>query len=81
VIRIKFFAYLREALGVSNMELDGFDGQRIGDVKQALVSKGAPWDVLGEHDVLFALNQTLSSADTIVNAGDELAFFPPVTGG
>jgi molybdopterin synthase sulfur carrier subunit len=81
MIRIKFFAYLREALGVSNMELDGLDGQSINDIKQALVSKGPPWDVLDERDVLFALNQTLSGADTIVKAGDELAFFPPVTGG
>ena len=38
-----------------------------------------PW--LEERELLAALNQTMSSSDEIVKAGDELAFFPPVTGG
>ncbi|MBT1450017.1 molybdopterin converting factor subunit 1 [Glaciecola sp. XM2] len=81
MIRIKFFAYLRETLGVSEMELDGQDGQTIAAIKQALVEKGSPWDMLDEQDVLFALNQAICGDDAIVNSGDELAFFPPVTGG
>jgi molybdopterin synthase sulfur carrier subunit len=81
MIRLKFFAYLRESLGRSDMELEGQDGMTIAEIKQNLISRGAPWDILEQEDVLCALNQTISGEDAQVNAGDELAFFPPVTGG
>lgn len=81
MIRLKFFAYLRESLGLSDMELEGQDGMTIADIKQNLISRGTPWDILEQEDVLCALNQTISGEDTQVNTGDELAFFPPVTGG
>lgn len=81
MIRIKFFAYLRETLGVSDMQFEGQEGMSIADVKQSLISKGAPWDMLQQEELLCALNQEICGEDTTVKIGDELAFFPPVTGG
>ena len=50
--------------------------------KHMLVEQNPHWQSwLEERDVLCALNQTMSSSDELVKAGDELAFFPPVTGG
>ena len=47
-----------------------------------LVEQNPHWQAwLEERDVLCALNKTMSSSDELVKAGDELAFFPPVTGG
>ncbi|MFB0912259.1 MAG: MoaD/ThiS family protein [Glaciecola sp.] len=50
-------------------------------MKQKLIARGEPWTLLAEQDVLIAVNQTLTSASATVNDGDEIAFFPPVTGG
>jgi molybdopterin converting factor subunit 1 len=81
MIHIKFFAYLRESVGVSDIDLEGLDGKSIAEIKQILVSKGPLWIILDESDVLCAINQSITAQTTIVKEGDELAFFPPVTGG
>lgn len=81
MIHIKFFAHLRETLKVSSIDLAGFEGKTIAEIQQALVARGGVWEVLSESDVLYAINQSITSAATTVNDGDELAFFPPVTGG
>lgn len=81
MINIRFFAYLREALGVDSIAFENEGAKSVNDIKQQLVAKGEPWTLLAEQDVLIAVNQTLSSGTTILNDGDELAFFPPVTGG
>jgi molybdopterin synthase sulfur carrier subunit len=81
MIHIKFFAHLRENLGHSDIKVEGYEGKTVSDIKQALIGRGDAWQTLGENDVLCAVNQSISAASTIVNDGDELAFFPPVTGG
>ena len=48
-----------------------------------LMARGGAWQsALGEKRALrVAVNQDMAQADTPVKAGDEVAFFPPVTGG
>ncbi|WP_371194511.1 molybdopterin converting factor subunit 1 [Glaciecola sp. SC05] len=81
MVKIKFFAQLRETLGVSTIELEGAAGQSVAAIKSTLAKKAAPWQILVENDILNAVNHTISNDDTVVNDGDEVAFFPPVTGG
>jgi molybdopterin synthase sulfur carrier subunit len=48
---------------------------------ERLLGRGEPWPrVLGAR-VMVAINQELTSLDALVQDGDEVAFFPPVTGG
>ena len=81
-VRLRFFASLREALGAQG-ELELPEGSRVADARDALIARGAPFDSsLARHKALrAALNQTLCDDSATLADGDELAFFPPVTGG
>ncbi|MFM9972170.1 MAG: molybdopterin converting factor subunit 1 [Burkholderiales bacterium] len=82
--QLLFFASLREQLGSASesMELP----THIGDVRALrvhLVSRGGVWqNALAENRALrVAVNQDLATWSTAIKDGDEIAFFPPVTGG
>jgi molybdopterin synthase sulfur carrier subunit len=81
-IRVRFFASLREALG-SNAELTLPLGASVADARAALCALSAAHaQALGPGVVLrCAVNQTLCEESQLLADGDELAFFPPVTGG
>jgi len=84
VVKLLFFAGVREALGRSaeTVELPaGVDD--IGTLRSQLGTWGAPWSLLAsEQGWRFAVNRDIvESADAPVNDGDEVAVFPPVTGG
>lgn len=80
VIEILFFAKLREVLGTGSVQLD-FAGD-IASLKSRLAQRGEPWsEQMGQKNLLCAINQQLASDESLVSAGDEVAFFPPVTGG
>ncbi len=81
MINIRFFAFLRERLGTDTLDYEFTDEKTISDIKQKLIASGEPWTLLAEQDVLIAVNQTLTSESSPVSDGDEIAFFPPVTGG
>jgi molybdopterin converting factor small subunit len=51
------------------------------DLRLHLVARGGEWEVLGEQNLMCARNQELCSLDEPLAEGDEVAFFPPVTGG
>jgi len=75
-IRIKFFASLREQVGISEQELDNADICTVDDVwKAATDNKVLP------ANVLMAVNMEYVESGAQVTDGDEVAFFPPVTGG
>jgi molybdopterin synthase sulfur carrier subunit len=81
MINIRFFAFLRERLGTDTLDYEFTDERTVSDIKQKLIARGEPWSLLAEQDVLIAVNQTLTSEASLVSDGDEIAFFPPVTGG
>ncbi len=75
-IHVKFFASLRERLGREAQEVEAGEGRTIGSVWCTVSgTQGLPADVLA------ALNQEYATPDHAVRDGDEVAFFPPVTGG
>lgn len=82
MIRVVFFASIREALGTHQLDLDSTGIANAADVINALRDRGEPWQaVLGGENVLVAVNQTMADPGAAVAEGDEVAFFPPVTGG
>ena len=87
-ITIKFFSALREALGESEFQLDLSDISEasaqvdVAAVKALLSRRGAAWkEALNQPNLVHALNHKVVFTDAVVFEGDELAFFPPMTGG
>jgi molybdopterin synthase sulfur carrier subunit len=81
MIKVVFFASLRERLNISEVRLDYNNQQSVNDVVSSLQASDERYTLLIEQDVLSAVNHTLCSKDEHVKDGDEIAFFPPVTGG
>ena len=82
MIRVMFFASIREALATSDVELQPDGIARVADVLSELRRRGPRWEqTLGAENVLMAVNQTMVEPSADVADGDEVAFFPPVTGG
>lgn len=83
MIRIRYFARLRETLGRGEEQIALPDGvSSAGALRDWLCERGEPWrDALSAPAVLVAVNQENALPETRVNDGDEVAFFPPVTGG
>jgi len=75
-VKVRYFASLKDALGRSMDELSVTDASTVADVwRQANSGSAMP-----EH-VLAAVNMEYVEMDHLVIDGDEVAFFPPVTGG
>jgi len=84
MIKIKYFASLSEYLDLKSEELpysDEFNTAK--DIINQLVDRGDTWKhaFSGENKILVAVNQEICEHDVAVRDGDEVAFFPPVTGG
>lgn len=82
-ITILYFASLREALGREHEVLDLPAGEAtVGTLRATLCARGGAWEALAAGKaVRAAVNQVLARPETALADGDELAFFPPVTGG
>ncbi|SDO18554.1 MoaD/ThiS family protein [Pseudomonas jinjuensis] len=82
MIRVQYFARYREALGLDGEQL-AWDGSlaRLDDLRHLLLERGGVWSVLAEQNLMCARNQELCSLDEALQDGDEVAFFPTVTGG
>ena len=74
-IKVRFFASLRERLGSDGQLIDVSDVSTVADVWQKSTDQIMP------SNTLMAVNMEYVSADYVVKDGDEIAFFPPVTGG
>lgn len=83
MIKILYFASLREKLGTSGESLDLPAGVAdVGGLLAALAARGGEWASLAAvKNLKSAVNQEMARATTPVQDGDEVAFFPPVTGG
>lgn len=84
MLRIHYFASLREALGTGQQELPLPEGvATVGELADHLAEQGGSgWEVLKEDGrVLAAVNQTMVERSHALKGDEEVAFFPPVTGG
>jgi sulfur-carrier protein len=82
-VKILYFASLREALGTSGEEVSLSAGiATTGALRDHIAARGEPWNALVRaKNLRCAVNQAMVGFDAAVKAGDEVAFFPPVTGG
>ncbi|GGF54861.1 molybdopterin converting factor subunit 1 [Alteromonas lipolytica] len=80
-MKVKFFAQIRELTGCDAMELAVPDNATVDGVREQLMQQGEVWREALSANVLSARNQTLCNGSTAVCEDDEIAFFPPVTGG
>jgi sulfur-carrier protein len=83
-ITILYFARLKEALGTAIEQVDyAANTATVGGVCTLLAARGDVWayEFAVGRAVRAAVNQELANMDTLVKEGDEVAFFPPVTGG
>ena len=74
-IHVRYFASLRERMGRDSETLDLPGPVPVAEVWRRVGGGALP------GSVLCAANQEYVSPDTLVAEGDEVAFFPPVTGG
>jgi sulfur-carrier protein len=81
MIKVLFFAALREQLGSEQITIPVEEPATIADVIDALLALNPQWQSAFSQSLLCAVNQNMVSREHPVNAGDEVAFFPPVTGG
>lgn len=82
MIKVLLFARLREQLEVGSLSFDWADDATVDVLANQLVQQqGTHWRLLLADDIVVAVNQQVVSRDALVSAGDEVAFFPPVTGG
>lgn len=82
-LKILYFASLREALACSGESL-ALPPQvcSVADLRAHLAQRGGAWTRLVESKSLrVAVNQQMATDDAPLAGGDEVAFFPPVTGG
>ena len=83
-VTVLFFAALREQLGHPREELELPAGvATVGALRDHLRTRGEPWaNVFAPNrPVRAAVNQDMVQPAASIKAGDEIAFFPPVTGG
>ena len=84
MITVLYFARLRETLGKNSERVALPPAVRSVEVVRALlVARGGEWEqeLAPGRTVRAAVNQAMAQGDTEVADGDEVAFFPPVTGG
>jgi molybdopterin synthase sulfur carrier subunit len=84
MIRVLYFARLKEALGTGGEEVAWVSGLHdVGSLVEWLCSRGGAWaeELAPGRAVRVAVNQQMAGYDAPIADGDEVAFFPPVTGG
>ena len=84
MLKILFFARVREQLDCASLELPWPEsGLDLDELQEQLCrERGADWRaILSQENMIRAVNQLVVTENSVLCDGDEVAFFPPVTGG
>ncbi len=83
MLNVLYFASLRESFGIANESIALPVPASVSALIAALRARGGAWsDALGpEKRWRVAVNQEMATMESTLHAGDEVAIFPPVTGG
>ncbi|UUM31319.1 molybdopterin synthase sulfur carrier subunit [Vibrio japonicus] len=81
MIKVLFFAQTRELVGTDELTVDA-QFETVEALRAHLATQEGKWDLALElGKLLAAVNQSIVPLDHALVEGDEVAFFPPVTGG
>ena len=80
MIKILFFASLKDIVGMAMIEMDIRENTSVKTIFETLKNQFPKLETY-EPVILIAINQEYSSFESRVSSGDEVAFFPPVSGG
>ena len=82
-ITVKFFSLIREAVGTEQLILDlSAELTTVQELKAILSERGEAWsEALSHPNLIQAINQQVVFQEEAIAEGDEIAFFPPMTGG
>ena len=81
-IQLRYFASIREDLGLASEALDTQASDAAGLLRELRARGGAYAQTLAEgRPVRVAINQVMARTDTPLSEGAEVGLFPPVTGG
>lgn len=83
-VSLVYLARLREVFGASHERVEPpHEVTTVGALREWLSTRGDVWarELAPDRAVRFAVNHDLARLDTPIRAGDEVALFPPVTGG
>ena len=83
-MQVLYFASIREQLGLEaeQVELNAATRNVRALIEYLCMIHDERWSkALSDPNLLVSVNQELSSLDTVLGGTDEVAFFPPVTGG
>lgn len=84
MLTIRYFASLRESLGCEeeSVSLAQDKDMTVTGLVDQLSSRGEPWGLLlDSREVLVAVNQSICPRSQTLQGDEEVAFFPPMTGG
>jgi sulfur-carrier protein len=80
MLTVLFFAKIREQLGESRLQCAQVD--TVAELLDVLSLRGEQWsEILRAPNVIVAINQMVATPAQRLRDGDEVAFYPPVTGG
>ena len=80
-VKVLYFASLKEALGIGSETLElPASVNTVGGLRDWLASHGRD-QLASARNLRCAVNQDMAGPDVVIGDGDEVAFFPPVTGG
>ena len=79
-VRVRLFARLREIAGVGELEIDLTEGATVGDLLKALHDEYPRLADMTPRTII-SVNQDFATLDSLLGDGDEVALFPPVSGG
>ncbi|MBL8515278.1 MAG: molybdopterin converting factor subunit 1 [Betaproteobacteria bacterium] len=83
MLRVLYFASLREAFGMDREELALPQPATVAGLIALLRYRGGAWSerLAPEKRWRVAINHDMAGLDSAIANGDEIAIFPPVTGG
>ncbi|WP_299074497.1 molybdopterin converting factor subunit 1 [uncultured Paraglaciecola sp.] len=86
MLKILFFGQLKDVLKTDELKIELVKGasaiETVAMLRETLQLKGELWqEYMAYGKALVAVNQEISKETAPLKAGDEIAFFPPVTGG